>query len=67
LDVDYEESDSDCDGYVLPPLTFPHLYANITLSGPSVSEFPVPVCLLLDIGCSSIVISYQLLKQLGLR
>ncbi|KAJ7703757.1 hypothetical protein B0H16DRAFT_1482865 [Mycena metata] len=67
LDADYEESDSDHDGYVLPPLTVPHLYANVTLSGPSISEFPVPVRSLLDIGCPSIVISDKLVKQLGLR
>ncbi|KAJ7115760.1 hypothetical protein C8R44DRAFT_739506 [Mycena epipterygia] len=67
LDADYEESDSDRDGYILPPLTVPHLYANVTLSGPSVSEFPVPVFSLLDIGCPSVVISDQLVKQLGLR
>jgi hypothetical protein len=67
LDEDYEESDSGHDGYVLPPLTVPHIYANVTLSGPSVSEFPVPVCSLLDIGCLSIVISDQLVKKLGLR
>jgi hypothetical protein len=67
LDVDYEESDSDHDGYALPHLTVPHLYANVTLSGLSVSEFPVPVRSLLDIGCPSIVISGQLVKQLGLQ
>ncbi|KAJ7649492.1 hypothetical protein DFH06DRAFT_912706, partial [Mycena polygramma] len=67
LDTDYEESDSDRDGYVLSPLTVPHLYANVTLSGPSVSEFPIPVRSLLDIGCPSIVISDKLVKQLGLR
>ncbi|KAJ7463061.1 hypothetical protein B0H11DRAFT_1815570, partial [Mycena galericulata] len=67
LDANYEESDSDREGYVLPPLTVPHLYANVTLSGPSVSEFPVPTCSLLDIGCPSVVISDELVKQLGLR
>ncbi|KAJ7620208.1 hypothetical protein FB45DRAFT_1094239, partial [Roridomyces roridus] len=67
LDTDYEESDSDRDGYVTPPLTVPHLYADITLSGPSISEFPISVRSLLDIGCPSIVISDKLVHQLGLR
>ncbi|KAJ7910178.1 hypothetical protein B0H13DRAFT_613714, partial [Mycena leptocephala] len=43
------------------------LYANITLSGPSISEFPLPVRSLLDIGCPSIVISDDLVNKLGLR
>ncbi|KAK6984159.1 hypothetical protein R3P38DRAFT_2413233, partial [Favolaschia claudopus] len=63
----YEESDSDSDGYVLPPLTVPHLYVNLTLSGPSISDFPIPVRSLLDIGCPSIVISDTLVTKLGLR
>ncbi|KAJ7211993.1 hypothetical protein GGX14DRAFT_302881, partial [Mycena pura] len=67
IDTDYEESDSDTNGYVLPPLTVPHLYANVTLSGPSISEFPISVRSLLDIGCPSIVISDKLAQQLGLR
>ncbi|KAJ7323284.1 hypothetical protein DFH08DRAFT_817852 [Mycena albidolilacea] len=67
LSVDYEESESDPDGYVLPPLTVPHLYVDVTLSGPSISEFPIPVRSLLDIGCHSIVISDKLVTKLGLR
>ncbi|KAJ7366422.1 hypothetical protein DFH08DRAFT_679185 [Mycena albidolilacea] len=67
LSMDYEESESDPDGYVLPPLTVPHLYVDVTLSGPSISEFPIPVCSLLDIGCPSIVISDKLATKLGLR
>ncbi|KAJ7601553.1 hypothetical protein DFH06DRAFT_902948, partial [Mycena polygramma] len=67
LASDYEESDSDRDGCVLPPFTVPHLYAEITLTGPSLSSFPITVRSLLDIGCPSIVISDQIVTQLGLR
>ena len=49
-----------------PPFTVPHMYAPVDTTGPLLSEFPLPVQALLDIGCPSTVISGQLANQLGL-
>ena len=63
-----ETCDDETDLYVDPsPLTVPHLVATLDAFGPNVSEFPIPVPALLDIGCPSIVISSNLANELGLR
>jgi hypothetical protein len=62
-----EARDDETDSYVDPPLTVPHLVATLDAFGPNVSEFPLPVHALLDIGCPSTVISSALANELGLR
>ncbi|KAF5378447.1 hypothetical protein D9615_007045 [Tricholomella constricta] len=59
--------DNETDSYVDPPFTVPHLVATMDAFGPNISEFPIPVSALLDIGCPSTVISRSLADQLGLR
>ena len=46
-----EARDDETDSYVDSPLTVPHLIATLDASGPNISEFPLPVRTLLDIGC----------------
>ncbi|KAF9034740.1 hypothetical protein BDP27DRAFT_1435798 [Rhodocollybia butyracea] len=53
------EESSDTDGCV-PFFTVPHLYADVSLTGPAISEFPILSTSLLDIGCPSTVISDEL-------
>ena len=62
-----EARDDETDSYVNPPLTVPHLVATLDAFGPNVSEFPLPVRALLNIGCPSTVISSALVDELGLR
>ena len=63
-----EERDDETDSYVdQSPLTVPHLFATLDAFGPNISEFPLPVSALLDIGCPSTVISSDLASKLGLR
>ena len=62
-----EAHDDETDSYVDSPLTIPHLFATLDAFGPNVSEFPLPVNALLDIGCPSTVISSALANELGLR
>jgi hypothetical protein len=68
-----EHLDEDTDTYVVStpepqtPLTVPHLYARVELMGPHISNFPLSVKALIDIGCPSTVISDGLVSQLGLR
>ena len=62
-----EVRDVDTDLYVEPPFTVPHLVATLDAFGPNVSEFPLPIPALLDIGCPSIVINSDLVNKLGLR
>ena len=62
-----EAQDDETDSYVDSPLTIPHLVATLDAFGPNVSEFPLPVRALLDIGCPSTVISSALVNELGLR
>ncbi|KAF8984338.1 hypothetical protein BDQ17DRAFT_1548843, partial [Cyathus striatus] len=65
--------DENTDSYVSPAsstssaFSVPHLYANFSVTGPSISEFPISVSSLLDIGCPSVVISNLLVNELGLR
>lgn len=53
------------DSYV--PFTVPHLFADMTTTGPSITGLPIPVRALLDIGCPCTVINGALATQLGLR
>ena len=62
-----EACDDKTDSYVDSPLTVPHLIAMLDASGPNISEFPLPVRTLLDIGCPSTVISSALVDELRLR
>jgi hypothetical protein len=59
--------DDDTDSYVPPPFTVAQLYTTLYASGPLVTEFPIAVQGLMDIGCSSTVISLALCELLGLR
>ncbi|KIJ44948.1 hypothetical protein M422DRAFT_251569 [Sphaerobolus stellatus SS14] len=63
--------DEDTESYVTPPepivFTVPHLYARLEITGPSVEEFPLSIQALLDISCPSVMISAELVTQLGLR
>lgn len=63
-----EAYDDETDSYVdLSSFTVPHLVATLDAFGPNISEFPQPVPALLDIGCPSIVISSNLVDELGLH
>ena len=63
-----EAYDDETDSYVdLSSFTVPHLVATLDAFGPNISEFSQPVPALLDIGCPSIVISSNLVDELGLR
>ncbi|KAF5378288.1 hypothetical protein D9615_008791 [Tricholomella constricta] len=62
-----EHLDNETDSYVNSPFTVPHLVATLDASGPNISDFPIPVAALLDIGCPSTVISRSLVDQLGLQ
>jgi hypothetical protein len=59
--------DDETDSYVDSPFTVPHLVAKLDAFGPNISEFPLSVSALLDIGCPSIVINSDLVDELGLR
>ncbi|EJD49137.1 hypothetical protein AURDEDRAFT_162077 [Auricularia subglabra TFB-10046 SS5] len=63
--VEYGTEPDTSDSYV--NLTTPHLYVNMTVTGPAISEFPIAVRPLLDIGSPSVVIDAALADQLGLR
>lgn len=63
-----EARDDETDSYVdSSPLTVPHLVATLDAFGPNISEFPLSVSALLDIGCPSVVINSDLANKLGLR
>ncbi|KAF8963212.1 hypothetical protein BDZ97DRAFT_1758710, partial [Flammula alnicola] len=67
-DEDYNFYDSNT--YAIPsddPFTMPHIYISVEVSGPSISEFPISIKALPDVGCPSTVISGQLASELGLR
>lgn len=49
------------------PLTIPHLIATLDTFGPNISEFPITISALLDIGCPSTVINSSLADELGLH
>ncbi|KAF8177028.1 hypothetical protein BJ912DRAFT_799453, partial [Pholiota molesta] len=59
-----EHTDSS-DSYV--PFNSPHLSPVLDFFGPKIQDFPKPVTSLLDIGCTTIVISDELVTELGLR
>ncbi|KAF9071428.1 hypothetical protein BDP27DRAFT_1419004 [Rhodocollybia butyracea] len=62
--ADYEESNTDgC----ASPFTVSHLYADVLLTGPAISKFPISSTSLLDISCPSTVISAELSNKLGLQ
>lgn len=60
-DVD-DSSDDSC-----VPFTVPHLIPHMTITGPAIRDFPIPIKPLIDHGCPSTVIDDQLVTQLGLR
>jgi hypothetical protein len=57
--------------YVPPSInisfTIPQLYTTLYATGPLITEFPVSVQVLIDVGCHCTVISSELCDQLGLR
>jgi hypothetical protein len=63
-----EARDDETDSYVdTSPFAVPHLVAMLDAFGPNISEFPLSIPALLDIGCPSIVISSTLANELGLQ
>jgi hypothetical protein len=62
---DLNEYTDSSDSYV--PFSSPHLIPTLDFFGPKIQEFPKPVTSLLDVGCPTIVISDQLVNELGLR
>ena len=67
ISLQNEARDDETDSYVNHPLTVPHLVAKLDAFGPNISEFPLSVSAMLDIGCPSTVISSALANELGLR
>ncbi|KIJ31335.1 hypothetical protein M422DRAFT_267006 [Sphaerobolus stellatus SS14] len=69
--VEAAPCNDDTDSYVSSstptPFTIPHLYVVLDLTGPTVREFPLLICALLDIGCPTVIISSSLVDQLGLH
>ena len=69
--IEGEVQDDETDSYVTHsseiPFTVPHLYVQLTTTGPHVSEFPIPIQALIDVGSPSTVISSELANKLGLR
>ena len=61
-----EACDDETDSYMDHPFTVPHLIATLDAFRPNISEFPLPVHAMLDIGCPSVVISSALANELGL-
>ena len=60
--------DDETDSYVdHSSFTVPHLVAMLDAFGPNISEFPLPIPAMLDVGCPSTVISSTLANELGLR
>ena len=63
-----EAQDDETDSYVdTSPFTVPHLVAKLDAFGPNITEFPLSVSAMLDIGSPSVVISADLANNLGLR
>ena len=66
-----EDVDNETDLYVPPsidpPFSVPQLYTTLYATGPSITDFPIPVQALMDIGCPCTVISSELCDLLGLR
>jgi hypothetical protein len=63
-----EACDDETDSYVDPSsFTIPHLVAKLDAFGPNITEFPLSISALLDIGCPSVVINSDLANDLGLR
>ena len=65
------EEDNKTNSYVPPPVdvpfSVPHLYPTLYATGPLITEFPIQIHPLMDIGCPCTVISLELCEQLGLR
>ena len=66
-----EEEDNETDTYVPPPPNIPftvnHLYATLNATGPLITEFPIPVQVLMDRGSPCTVISAEFCDCLGLH
>ena len=69
--LEEEDKDNETDSYVAPPTEAPfsvsHLYPTLYATGPLITEFPIQIHPLMDIGSPSTVISLELCEQLGLR
>ena len=66
-----EEKDDETDLYVPSPpnilFTVNQLYTTLHAMGPHITEFPIPVQALMDIGCPCTVINAELCDRLGLH
>ena len=68
--VTEENKDSETDSYVPPPVDVPfsmsHLLPTLYVTGPLITELPIKIHPLMDIGCPCTVISLELCECLGL-
>ena len=68
--LEKENKDNETDLYVPPPAKVPfsisHLYPMLYVTSPLITEFPIKIHPLMDIGSPSTVISLELCEQLGL-
>ena len=66
-----EDVDNETDSYVPPsidpPFSIPQLFTTLYATGPSITDFPIPVQALMDIGCPCTMISSELCNLLSLR
>ena len=66
-----EEKDDETDSYILSPpnilFTVNQLYTTLPATGPHITEFPIPIQALMDIGCPCTVINAELCDHLRLR
>ena len=67
----WEERDNETDSYIPPPTDIPftmnQLYTTLHTTGPLITEFPIPVQALMDIGCPCTVISEEFCDHLRLH
>ena len=61
------DEDNETDSYVPPliniPFTVHQLYVNLFTTGPLITEFPIPIQALMDIGSPCTLISAELLMM----
>ena len=66
-----QEMDNETDSSVPPPVDVPftvnQLYTTLYATGPLITEFPIPIQTLMDIGSPCTVISSEICNRLGLQ
>ena len=67
ISAHHRACDDETDLYMEPPLTVPHLITSLDAFRPNISEFPLSIPALLDVGCPSVVISSACANELCLR